>query len=258
MSIETHLNNILEHFLFTEARPVEITAVQLIHTIDLTILKENATEYELSHVNQLAQAHPVAAVCIYSHHINYFKPQNSINFATVINFPHGNDSLKKCIQQIDRAIQLGIAEIDYVFPYQVYLSQKKEEALTHSHAIAQYCKQKNCTLKIILETGAFAEMRTIYQLCIELLTSQCDFLKTSTGKIPQGASLPAVFAILSAIKDSGKTCGIKISGGIKNPQQARNFAYLAELIMQKKISKDWFRIGASNLLGELLNNEHHS
>ena len=101
-------------------------------------------------------------------------------------------------------------------------------------------------------------MRTIYQLCIELLTSQCDFLKTSTGKIPQGASLPAVFAILSAIKDSGKTCGIKISGGIKNPQQARNFAYLAELIMQKKISKDWFRIGASNLLGELLNNEHHS
>ena len=254
MTIETHLNSILEHFLFTEARPVEITAAQLIHVMDLTLLKENATEYELTHVNQLAQVHPLAAVCIYSNHISYFKPHDSINFATVVNFPHGNDSLENCIQQIDQAIHLGIAEIDYVFPYQAYLSQKKEEALAHSLAVAQYCKQKNCTLKIILETGAFTEIHSIYQLCIELLANKCDFLKTSTGKVPQGASLPAVFAILSAIKDSGKTCGVKVSGGIKTPQQARNYAYLAEFIMHKKISNDWFRIGASSLLEELLNN----
>lgn len=253
MTIETHLNSILEHFLFTEAREYEITAAQLIHVIDLTLLKENAAENELNHINRLAQTYPVAAVCIYSHHINYFKSQNKINFATVINFPHGNESLKNCVQQIDRAIQLGVTEIDYVFPYQIYLSQRKEEALAHSLAIAQYCEQKDCTLKIIIETGAFSEMHSIYQLCCELLASKCDFLKTSTGKIPQGASLPAAFAILSAIKDSAKPCGIKISGGVKTPQQARNFACLAELMMHKTISKDWFRIGASSLLEELLN-----
>lgn len=251
MTIETHLNNILEHFLFTEACPSNITTAQLIHCIDLTLLKENAAENELCHIHQLAQIHPVAAVCIYSQHINNFIPRDKINFATVINFPHGNDSLAQCIQQIDQALQLGFTEIDYVFPYQTYLSQNKEDALAHSHAIAQYCLKKNCTLKIILETGAFPEMSSIYQLCRELLTDKCDFLKTSTGKISFGASLPAVLAILSAIQDSSKPCGVKVSGGIKTPQQARNYANLAELIMDKKINKNWFRIGASTLLEEL-------
>ena len=78
------------------------------------------------------------------------------------------------------------------------------------------------------------------------------FLKTCTGKIPQGASLSALFTMLSAIKDSGKTCGIKVSGGVKTPRQAFNYAKLAELMMAKKIDKSWFRIGASSLLNELL------
>ena len=93
---------------------------------------------------------------------------------------------------------------------------------------------------------------SIYQVSRELLAIGCDFLKTSTGKISQGASLSAVFAILSAIKDARTHCGVKISGGVKASQQALKYAWLAELVMEEKINKDLFRIGASSLLEELV------
>lgn len=111
------------------------------------------------------------------------------------------------------------------------------------------------SLKIILETGALPDIKTIYDLSRDVLSIGCDFLKTSTGKIDKGASLPALLSILTAIKDSNKKCGVKVSGGIKVPQQAHQYAYLAELIMARKIENDWFRIGASSLLEELVKDE---
>ena len=98
-------------------------------------------------------------------------------------------------------------------------------------------------------------MQTIYQVSKDLIATGCDFLKTSTGKLPQGASLDAVFAMLSAIKDSGRQCGIKVSGGVKTPQQALCFAQLAEIVCGIKINRNWFRLGSSSILGELLNSK---
>ncbi len=91
-------------------------------------------------------------------------------------------------------------------------------------------------------------------LSSEIIALGGRFLKTSTGKTPQGATLAAVFAIVSAVMDStyASSCGIKVSGGIKTPLQAQQYAQLAELLMGKAIHKDWFRIGASTLLEKLL------
>jgi deoxyribose-phosphate aldolase len=127
----------------------------------------------------------------------------------------------------------------------------KDDALTQCKAVIDLCKQEKRTLKIILETGAFSELQSIYEVSNQLIELGSIFLKTSTGKTPQGASLPAVFTILTAIKDSKAQCGIKISGGVKTPTQAINYAKLAELVLAKPIDKSWFRIGASSLLAEL-------
>ena len=72
-------------------------------------------------------------------------------------------------------------------------------------------------------------------------------LKTSTGKITPGASLQAVFVMLSAIKDSQSGCGIKISGGIKTLAQASVYIHLSEHMLEKNVGKNWFRIGASQI-----------
>nr|WP_284498346.1 deoxyribose-phosphate aldolase [Legionella maioricensis] len=249
--METHLNRAFEHLISDDVNSA-ISIDQLIESMDLTLLKENPSDEELNHIKQLAQGYPIAALCVYAHHLNQFYLPAGFNFATVVNFPQGNNKLDACINEIDQAFKLRVKEIDYVLPYQMYLAGNKHEALNQCDAIAKSCKKYGLTLKIIIETGAFPDIQSIYQLSNELIKIGCDFLKTSTGKIAHGASLSAAFAILSAIKDSGKKCGIKISGGIKTPQQALSYASLAELIINKKISKDWFRLGASSLLDELL------
>lgn len=251
MSINNHLNEVLRDFL---AKPSEmISNQQLISCIDLTLLNEQASLDDLTTLNHLANQHHVAAVCVFPKDLAHFTLSANIDLATVINFPQANQTTDNCIAQIDFSVKNGAKEIDYVVPYTNYLNGKKQQALEHAAAIAGYCKEQNLRLKVILETGAFSNLVTLHELGLELLALDIDFLKTSTGKIPQSASLSAVFTLLSAIKDSGKNCGIKVSGGVKTIEQAKSYAYLSHYFMNKTIDKSWFRIGASSLLEELIN-----
>lgn len=251
MTIETHLNEVMEALLGNYPKRI-ITAKQLISCIDLTLLNEDATAESLSQLKQSANQNQVAALCVYIQHLQQFSTQNTIDLATVINFPQGSDELDVSLASIEKAIQLGAVEIDYVLPYRLYLQGEKQKALNQCNAMMQLCQQHHLILKIILETGAFPDIQTIYNASKELIESGCDFIKTSTGKISPGASLPAVFAILCAIRDTNARCGIKISGGIKKPEHAYHYAMLSELMLGKQINKSWFRIGASSLLEELL------
>lgn len=251
MSINNHLNEVLRDFL---AKPSEmINNQQLISCIDLTLLNEQASQDDLTTLNHLANQHHVAAVCVFPEDLAHFTLSANIDLATVINFPQANQTADNCIAQINFSVKNGAKDIDYVVPYMDYLSGKKQQVLEHAAAIAGYCKEQDLRLKVILETGAFSNLVTLHELALELLALDVDFLKTSTGKIPQGASLSAVFTLLSAIKDSGKNCGIKVSGGVKTIEQAKSYAYLSHYFMSKAIDKSWFRIGASSLLEELIN-----
>ncbi|KGP64437.1 deoxyribose-phosphate aldolase [Legionella norrlandica] len=251
MSIDNHFNDILHRLLCSNDNPI-VTKDQLIQCIDLTLLEENASPEALHQLKDQSRINHVAAVCVLPKHLHEFHHHPEIKLATVINFPHGDESLLACLTDLDNAIQLGAQEIDYVLPYQHYLTGNKQKALNHCDVIIQTCKKYQVTLKIILETGAFPDMESIYQVSTELITLGGRFLKSSTGKTPLGATLAAVFAIASAIKDSSESsCGIKVSGGIKTPHQAQQYAQLVELIMEKTIHNDWFRIGASSLLNEL-------
>ncbi|KTD15626.1 2-deoxyribose-5-phosphate aldolase [Legionella gratiana] len=251
MTVENDLNKLMEKLLGHFPKQF-ITVEQLIHSIDLTLLDEHATTEALSQLKQEAQQNQVAALCLYMQHVPEVLPQSSIPLATVINFPQGTEPLDASLTAVEKAALLGVTEIDYVLPYSMYLGGQTKKALHQCLAIAQLCKQHKLVLKVILETGVFPNLKTIYTISKELIELECDFIKTSTGKISQGASLSAAFTILSAIKDTNASCGIKISGGIKKPQQAFHYAVLAELMIDKPINKNWFRIGASSLLDELL------
>lgn len=254
MILDTYFNLLMDRLLNQPSKRI-ISVEQLIHSMDLTLLDKNASATSLFQLNQDAKKHGVAAVCVYIEHLKEFSFSKAINLATVINFPEGMDDLNASLTSIEKAVQLGATEIDYVLPYPLYFKGQKQKALSQCDIVMQLCKQHNLTLKIILETEVFPNAETIYFLCNDLIALGCNFIKTSTGRLPLGASLYAVFAILSAIKESHSSCGIKISGGVKKPEQAFNYAMLAELILEKPINKSWFRIGASSLLGKLLNLE---
>lgn len=250
MSLATQLNELLSELL-TNPPQNKISSDELIHCIDLTLLDDQAKDSALALLKEQAATHKVAAICVLPKHILQCKGLN-IPVATVINFPHGNQDINSCLGELERSAQMGAKEIDYVLDYTSYLQDNKKKALNDCKQIGQLCKQLDLGLKFILETGVFPDIQSIYKVSSELLEYECDFLKTSTGKIAEGATLSVAFAMLSAIKDAQSTYGLKVSGGVKTVKQAQAYAQIAALMMGKPINNNWFRIGASSLLSELI------
>ena len=105
---------------------------------------------------------------------------------------------------------------------------------------------------MILETGAL-DAETARAAADTALQAGADFLKTSTGKIAQGASPEAAAILLAAIAAHGGTAGIKLSGGVREVAAAEGYIRQAEAAFGADwVSPERFRIGASALLDELL------
>lgn len=220
--------------------------------IDLTLLDESASREALSLLFEKAYSYRVAAICVFPDVLPKAERSNNFKRATVVNFPQGQDPLAKTLENINNIISChNPDEIDYVFPWQKYLDGFEKTALTHCQQAYALCKKNNILFKVILETGAWPCLQTMYQVSRELIDMGCDFLKTSTGKFSIGATPIAAFTILQAIKDSGLSSGLKVSGGIREPEQAFLYMNLANEILEKQLDKSWFRIGASSLLDSL-------
>lgn len=94
----------------------------------------------------------------------------------------------------------------------------------------------------------------------DALQHGADFLKTSTGKTPAGASLEAARVMLQVIKAAGeagstKVCGLKISGGVRTFEDALGYIRLVEEVLPDSadfLRPETFRFGVSGLLANLL------
>lgn len=234
---------------------------RMLSLVDLTSLNATDTETSIAAFCEKAQLSfgHVAAVCVYPQFVRLVAAQfagTTIKVATVANFPEGNASLETVLLEIGAALQEGAEEIDVVFPYLRYLAGEQQYAHTFVAACKAACGD-NVTLKVILETGALLDPAIIADAALEALTAGADFIKTSTGKIAEGATLEAAATMLLVIKHAlpqlKRNVGIKISGGVRDIQQAAQYMQLADNIMGREwVEPATFRIGASKLVDEIM------
>lgn len=221
--------------------------------LDLTRLEDDKDDKAVAALCQEAEG--VAAVCVYSRFIPTAKKilnHSSVKIATVCNFPSGSESLQKVIAEINTAKELGAHEIDLVFPYEAFLEGKLDFVANFLNHSRDACGTH--TLKVILETGALPDIDNIIQASEMALECGADFLKTSTGKIPVGATLEAAAAMLFTIKKQNPKAGFKASGGVKTVAAASQYIALAQHIMGENwITPETFRFGASSLLKDIQN-----
>lgn len=222
--------------------------------LDVTSLNAEDTDEKILALCEKVQASslPVAAICIEARFLKLVKALNlPVKLATVVNFPHGTAKLNEVAKEIDVALIDGADEIDVVFPYHDFLAGKKNEVEKFMQEIKKLCA--HATLKTILETGAYTNEKDIYAASELCIFTGANFLKTSTGKIAQGASIQAAKIMLEAIKKNNLSVGLKISGGIRTIEQVESYFNLTDEMMGKDwISPQTFRIGASSLFDELL------
>jgi deoxyribose-phosphate aldolase len=244
---------------------IENNAQALLKFIDLTSLNEDDDEISIKHL--LSYAHSakgdVAAICVYSRFIplvvEFINQHNlPINLATVINFPEGGTNCLKIQYDIIDAINAGANEIDIVMPYRRLMVGDESSVFEVLKTARKACEDR--TLKVIIESGELGYtnlIKTASEICIEC---EVDFIKTSTGKTPVGATIEAAITILNVIKNSNTECGFKVSGGISSIEAAFDYYNLFEEILGKTaLNSSRFRIGTSKLvkliLGESVSKE---
>ena len=140
---------------------------------------------------------------------------DTILLVTVVGFPLGYNMTETKLDEMKRAIDNGADELDVVWNVSSFktgipwtkIEIAKCSKLAHDH-------QK--IVKVIIETAYLSEEEivTATKICCD---AGVDFVKTSTGFAPAGASVEHILLIKSAIIPG---VGIKASGGIKTKAQA--------------------------------------
>jgi deoxyribose-phosphate aldolase len=221
---------------------------QVLACSDWTTLTFEEQESDLARMLDLAEALEggPAACCIPLKWVGWWsdrRTREGIALATVLNFPYGAASTAAVAAEVEDAAPAE--EWDVVFPHEAFRSGDDGPARELMPLIRQWAGTR--TVKVILETGAPWEPRRLQRAAEWCLESGADFLKTSTGKVPIGASPEAVDALLEVLRGTGK--GLKVSGGIRTIESAHAYLDQVEEVMGFEfINPQTFRLGTSNLL----------
>lgn len=229
---------------------------RLLAALDHTRLGTDDTDEDIRHfcVDAAAGTARPVAVCVYPQFAGVARRTldadgaPEIAVAVVANFPEGGSAAAQPIIEICRAGVAGAAEFDLVFPWRDFLAGNR--AAVESLLAACRAASAGCVLKVIIETGELGEP-AIRELASCALDAGADFIKTSTGRTPVGATPAAARAILETIRDRGHG-GFKASGGIHTVAGAVSYLDLADAILGTGWAQPaTFRIGASSLLAVL-------
>lgn len=267
---EQKINDQINTILKTELTSFSNTDILklIISSIDLTSLEgsDNPTKIktickkvvELDHLKKLTPN--VAAICVYptfAKLVSETLKGTTVKTACVAGaFPSGQSPIHIKVQEVEWAINQGANEIDVVISRGKLLEGNYQEVFDELVAIRNSCK--DVILKVIIESGELITTKNIRIASDIALYAEADFIKTSTGKINQGATLPSVFIMLNAIKDfhskTGKKVGIKPSGGISDIATATQYLQLIQFILGNEwLNNQLFRLGASKLANNTLN-----
>ncbi|MDO5981493.1 deoxyribose-phosphate aldolase [Flavivirga spongiicola] len=191
--------------------------------IDHTLLKATATTNDIAMLCEEAKIHKFFSVCINSCHVALAKEKlqdSDVKICSVVGFPLGSMSTKAKVAEATLALNNGADEIDMVINLGLLKSKNFDGVWKDIEAVKK-CMPNNI-LKVILETCYLEELEIIKasELAIQ---SGADFIKTSTGFGPGGATLHDVKLMKSVCSNGTK---IKASGGIRDYKTAMEYINL--------------------------------
>ncbi len=230
-------------------------AARALALVDLTSLGGNESEADIEALCRRAKEHGTAAVCIYGRHVpqaHRLLAGSGVRLATVANFPEGGDDILAAAEEAAAAVAAGADEVDVVAPIAALL----EGDTGIVGELVEACRTAvgpSVTLKLILETGVLQQPELISAAARTAVMAGVDFLKTSTGKAPVGATLEAAAVLLAVCAEADGRVGFKAAGGIRTTADAAAYLALADMLVEPGwATPRRFRFGASGLLDDLL------
>ncbi|MDA8423283.1 MAG: deoxyribose-phosphate aldolase [Nitrospiraceae bacterium] len=188
-------------------------AGQLAYVIDHTLVRPDATLNDLAQACADAKKYGFACVVVQSGNVARARDLlagSLVKVCSVVGFPHGASTTTVKIVEAMEAMKNGAVELDIVVNIGMVKSGRFDAVEVDIKNVIAMTPQK--VHKVIIETGSLMPDE-ITRVCQVAVTAKAEFIKTSTGYGPRGATVDDIRLIRQAI---GSACRIKASGGIKD------------------------------------------
>lgn len=205
-----------------------------------------------------------AAVCVYHAFIGTALEAlagTAIPVAAVsAGFPHGLSPLRARVLEVEESVAAGAHEIDIVIDRSKALTGNWQGVYDEVRAFREACGKAH--LKAIIGAGDLGNLTNVAKASVVCMSAGADFIKTSTGKEAVNATPEFALVMARTIADWRKTTGYKVgfkaAGGISKAKEVPIY----QAVMQDVLGDEWlepnlFRIGASRLLGDIVQQLEH-
>ena len=183
--------------------------------IDHSLLNPSLTQTELEEGCALALRYNVASVCI----LPYSLPRcaellagSTVNPSTTIGFPHGGHTTAVKFAEAMQALQDGGRELDAVINISKARSGDWQYVQDELRLLTELTHDGGAKIKIIFE-NAYLDDAAKIRLCEICGEIGVDWVKTSTGYAPTGATLPDLELMR---RHSPASVQVKAAGGIRD------------------------------------------
>ena len=187
--------------------------------IDHTLLKPDATVFQIKELTEEAKTFRFASVCVNP----VFVPLatgllkgTDVKTCAVVGFPLGATTPGVKVVETLECLSGGATEIDMVMNIGGLKGEAYGQVLNDIEAVVRVAHNQRAIVKVILETALLTKEEKIIA-CLLSKEAGADFVKTSTGFGPGGATVEDVELMRRVV---GSEMGVKAAGGVRTLDDA--------------------------------------
>jgi deoxyribose-phosphate aldolase len=192
----------------------DVTERQLAKTIDHSLLRPELNDDFVADGCRLAAEYDVASVCVRPTDVQRAAELLSgtdVAVGTVVAFPHGSVTTAAKVFEAREALDAGATELDMVIDIGALKSGRDERVVADIGAVVEVAHAASAIVKVILENAYLTDDEKV-RGCRLAETAGADFVKTSTGFAPGGATHADLALMRSAVSDHVQ---VKAAGGVR-------------------------------------------
>jgi deoxyribose-phosphate aldolase len=183
-------------------------------TIDHSLLKPELDDAFVRAGCELAAAHDVASVCVRPADVvraGVILAGSDVKVGTTVGFPHGNVRTDVKVAEARAALADGATELDMVLLIGALKSGRDADVQADIAAVVQVAHDAGAIVKVIFENAYLNDDEKI-RACHLTEAAGGDFVKTSTGFAPSGATIDDLKLMRA---NTSAHVQVKAAGGVR-------------------------------------------
>ncbi len=191
-----------------------LTYQQIAKSIDHSLLRPELDDAFITAGCQVAVQYDVASATVRPADVARARALlsgSTVVVGTVVGFPHGSSATATKVFEARRAIEEGAREVDMVIDIAALISGRDDDVRQQIAAVVDVAHGSGALVKVILENAYLNDAQKV-RGCQLVEAAGADFVKTSTGFAPTGATMEDLALMRRSVSPRVQ---LKAAGGVR-------------------------------------------